>query len=255
VSEDLDGRLFVLLADDYDLVRRSTTRLFESADDMMLTTAESGEEALALLSDRPFDLVLIDIDLGEGQMNGLELLRLILDGGHRGATAMFTAHVSVDLLHEALISGANDYLAKTQGYSLVGEARRLARIGRELPPELRPRYATIADLAFLRSIGATADQIRAMVEILDRGFPKDADLVEVMDITQQAMWQRLLRIRRKLGVVNAEQLARFLTVLEGFVRRNRIACGEAATDLAPLLAGATHYNWPSSRGRSKGDAK
>jgi CheY-like chemotaxis protein len=217
---------------------------------LVLTCATCGEEALELLTASPFDLGLFDIYLGPGRMNGLRVLRRSLANGHCGATAMFTGHVSVDLLHEALVAGANDYLAKGDGYDFVGEVRRLALFGRE-PPERRPRYTTIADLAFLRSIGATADQIHAMVEILGQGFPKDEVLLEAVGATQQALWQRLRRIRKKLGVINAKQMARLLTVLEGFVRRNRLLAHDTDADLEPLLAGAMRYYWPSGRGERK----
>ena len=98
-SESADGLpntaelepLSILLVDDEDMVRRSTHRVLRRAGHDV-EPARGGEHALALLEERarPFDLVILDLDMPD--MNGEEMLeRLAIDapGTH---VMMLTGH-------------------------------------------------------------------------------------------------------------------------------------------------------------------
>jgi CheY-like chemotaxis protein len=68
------GRARVLIVDDEPAVLLTTEAILEDRFDV--TTAQSGEEALAILGGRDFEAVCADYAMGRG-MNGIELLRTV----------------------------------------------------------------------------------------------------------------------------------------------------------------------------------
>jgi len=75
-----------------------------------IATAQSGQEALQLISQQSFDLVLADIKMP--QMDGLELLELIRRDHPDLTVVMMTAYGSVETAVEAMRNGAYDFVTK-----------------------------------------------------------------------------------------------------------------------------------------------
>src|SRR5437667_8879202 len=73
------------------------------------STASTLAEARTRLEEQPPDVILVDLQLPDGQ--GLELLKE-LDAGRRPDVILITGHATVDSAVEALRSGVNDYLTK-----------------------------------------------------------------------------------------------------------------------------------------------
>jgi DNA-binding NtrC family response regulator len=75
-----------------------------------IATAQSGKEALQLIVQQPFDLVLADIKMPE--MDGLELLELIKRDHPNMTVVMMTAFGGVETAVEAMRNGAYDFISK-----------------------------------------------------------------------------------------------------------------------------------------------
>jgi DNA-binding NtrC family response regulator len=99
----------VLVVDDEKNQREIYTLILED-DGYQVTTAQSGEQALRLAGEKPFDLVLTDYKMAG--MDGLTLLNELLKLDPSIIVVMMTAHGSVESVKEALRSGAFDYLEK-----------------------------------------------------------------------------------------------------------------------------------------------
>ncbi|NOY24823.1 MAG: sigma-54-dependent Fis family transcriptional regulator [Oligoflexia bacterium] len=99
----------VLVCDDERAVRESYALLL-SEEGMDVETAASGEDALGLLGQAPFDALLLDLRLPG--ISGLEALPQVLAIQPECMVLVMTAHASVDTAVEALKLGAFDYLSK-----------------------------------------------------------------------------------------------------------------------------------------------
>lgn len=77
----------------------------------VVTTASSGEQALALLRDTPFDLVLLDLKLG-GKVDGLRVLEAIRWRWPAAVVIIITAHGSLESAMAAIREGVDRYLLK-----------------------------------------------------------------------------------------------------------------------------------------------
>ena len=130
-SSENKGRR-VLVVDDEKSIR-TTLQVFLAADDYQVETAADAQEALGLLGDRDFDVIVSDIVL-PGK-SGLELLRAIRAAAPLVQVIMMTGEPTVDTAAEALRSGALDYLVKPVSKNAilraVGSAARLKALDEE----------------------------------------------------------------------------------------------------------------------------
>ena len=102
----------VLLVDDEPKIRHALTRALLDEGHEAIGTG-SPAEALQLLGQRPFDLLVVD-NLMPG-MSGLDMIReLVANAGatERPQILMMTAYATVDSAIEAMKLGALDYLQK-----------------------------------------------------------------------------------------------------------------------------------------------
>lgn len=99
----------ILIVDDEEAIRRSLRKAL-AYEDVTIQEARSGEEALQLLSQTTFSLVLTDIRMG--QVDGLDLLAEIRERWPDTVVVLLTGYASVESAVQALRRGAHDYLIK-----------------------------------------------------------------------------------------------------------------------------------------------
>ena len=75
------------------------------------TVAHDGSTAIAMLSHRPFDIIVTDLMLGDGP-NGLDVQHAAQRKAPGAKVILVTAHSSVDTCRKALQNGAFDYIEK-----------------------------------------------------------------------------------------------------------------------------------------------
>jgi two-component system, OmpR family, response regulator len=76
-----------------------------------VTTVNSGEEALKTLRDTPFDMVILDLQLG-GKTDGIKVLEAIRWRWPETCVIIFTAHGSLDTALQAIDQGIEKYVEK-----------------------------------------------------------------------------------------------------------------------------------------------
>jgi len=105
----MSGQGNVLIIDDEAAIRESLQTLLE-LEGYGVGTAASGEEGLARLGDRPFDLVLLDLALPD--RNGIDLLPEIRGIDPQLSIIMITAYATLEYAVRAMQSGATNLLPK-----------------------------------------------------------------------------------------------------------------------------------------------
>ena len=99
----------ILLVDDDRDHSRALAKILEQAG-YQASTSGDGREALTLLGQQPFDLVITDLRMP--RMSGLDLLRSIQAVSPNVAVVILTAHGEWTTYLNAMNSGAVDYLNK-----------------------------------------------------------------------------------------------------------------------------------------------
>lgn len=114
----------VLLVDDEeDFISTLSQRL--KVRGLTVSGATSGEEALKLVEEEPFDIIVLDLAMPG--MDGLETLKTIKENHPDAEIIMLSGHGTVKTSIEAMKLGADDFLEKPVDFkellSKIDEAR------------------------------------------------------------------------------------------------------------------------------------
>lgn len=99
----------ILVVDDELMMRKLVEKIL-GRDGFQVALASDGREALSLLAERKFDIVISDIKMPE--MNGFELLQAIKRDYPTTAVIMMTAYGDTYSVKDALLLGADEYVTK-----------------------------------------------------------------------------------------------------------------------------------------------
>jgi two-component system NtrC family sensor kinase len=105
----MERRSKVLVVDDDQFALRSMAKVLRG-ESYEVVTAASGSEAIDLLKEDSFDLVLTDLKMPE--VDGLEVLRQAREIAPQAVVLILTGYASLESAIEALREGAYDYLVK-----------------------------------------------------------------------------------------------------------------------------------------------
>src|SRR6202050_256109 len=138
----------LLIVDDEKNIRLSLMRFFGSLGHQV-REAESGAQAVALLAESRFDLVLTDFRMAE--MNGLELLKEVKRISPDLAVILMTAYATVENAVAAMKAGAYDYLTKPFTLDQVEHVVNRALEARRVRAENRVLRDSIEERPLLES--------------------------------------------------------------------------------------------------------
>src|SRR6202166_1159375 len=134
----------ILVVDDESEIREGLELLL-STEGYSTSSAETGEAGLAMLEEKPFDLLLLDVSLPD--RSGLDLLREIHRRDPHLSVVLITAYGSIDMARAAFKSGAQDYITKPWSndellvqVAQAVEGRRLRDENVQLKRALKQRY-------------------------------------------------------------------------------------------------------------------
>ncbi|MFB7306764.1 response regulator [Streptomyces sp. NPDC056192] len=184
----------ILLCDDHAVVRAGLLALLGSEPDIeVVGEAGSGEEAVVLAARLTPDVVLMDLQLGEG-IDGVEATRRIaVTGVH--VLVLTTYDTDADITR-AIEAGATGYLLKAERPEELFAAIRSAAQGRTtLSPPVASRV-----MARMRSpLPTLTDRERDILGQLSRGLG-NRDIARALFISEATVKTHLGRIYDKLGV-------------------------------------------------------
>ncbi len=191
-----DGRLLVV--DDEESLRITTAAILEK-EGYSVDTASSGDEAISLLAQTDYDLVLTDLHMEGG--DGLSVLNQIRRHSPLTISVVLTGFASVESAIAALQEGAYDYLVKPCDIdSMKHTIRRGVEHRRLMLAEQKAR----TDLEQLnldlerRIVERTAELTRLNLELADANRAKDVFLATLSHelrtpLTPVVGWIKLLR--------------------------------------------------------------
>ena len=126
----------VLIVDDHPLFRRGLVQLLRTIPAFVLVgEAASGAEGLALARELRPDLILLDLNMRDG--DGLDMLRGLRTARSKARVVMVTVSDSGEDVVAALRGGAEGYLLKDMEPDAMLEALQAVAAGRVvIPPQL-----------------------------------------------------------------------------------------------------------------------
>ncbi len=155
------ARVKVLIVEDEKLIRWSLRQKLEAAD-YVVSEAENGADAIALVEGEYYDLILLDYKLPD--MTGLDILRRIRERDSDVVVIMMTAYSSIESAVDAIKLGAYDYVSKPFDMDVLVriaakglETTKLRREVRELRRHLKHEF----------DIDRIIGQHKCMIEMFD----------------------------------------------------------------------------------------
>ncbi|MFF2720082.1 response regulator [Streptomyces sp. NPDC058011] len=185
----------ILLCDDHAVVRAGLLALLGSEPDIeVVGEAGSGEEAVVLAARLAPDVVLMDLQLGDG-IDGVAATRRIAAAGTVNVLVLTTYDTDADITR-VIEAGATGYLLKAERPEELFAAIRSAAEGRTtLSAPVASRV-----MARMRSPGPTlTDRERDILAQLSQGLG-NRDIARALFISEATVKTHLGRIYDKLGV-------------------------------------------------------
>ena len=105
----MNERANILIVDDEEVVRLSHLRSLEGAD-CNTRAAEDGREALNVMEQHPFDVVLLDLRMPD--LDGMDVLKAIKQRWPDSEVVVITGYPSIETAKQAVRLGAFNYLTK-----------------------------------------------------------------------------------------------------------------------------------------------
>jgi DNA-binding NarL/FixJ family response regulator len=100
----------ILIIDDHPIVRRGLREILQADEDLEVTEASDSGEALRLLSQHSYQLVILDLDLPG--TNGLDLLKEIRRNHRRSRVLVLSIYPEDQFAVRVLKAGASGFLSK-----------------------------------------------------------------------------------------------------------------------------------------------
>ncbi|MEV1041931.1 response regulator [Streptomyces sp. NPDC088394] len=184
----------ILLCDDHVVVRAGLLALLGSEPDIeVVGEAGSGEEAVALAAKLTPDVVLMDLQLGEG-IDGVEATRRIAASGVH-VLVLTTYDTDADITR-AIEAGATGYLLKAERPEELFAAIRSAAQGRTT---LSPPVASRVMARMRKPLPTLTERELDILAQLSQGLG-NRDIARALFISEATVKTHLGRIYDKLGV-------------------------------------------------------
>lgn len=170
----------ILIVDDHAIVRQGLRRILEEAKGMKVGgEAANGVEALKMLRNEKYDVILLDISMPE--KNGNDTLKLILERNKEAKVLILSMYPEDQYAVRLMKAGASGYLTKETAPDQLVEAIRNVVAGKKhISPTLaelllqecgldsaKPLHKTLSDREYqvLRMIGS-GKQVSEIAEML-----------------------------------------------------------------------------------------
>ncbi len=224
----------ILVVEDDDLARRNLEHILKK-EGYEVSSAPSGERAVALIEQREFDLIITDLKMK--QVDGIQVLHKARAEQPHTEVIVITAYATVDSAVEAMREGAYHYIPKPYKIDLVRKLVREALLKKRLYLEnqdLRRTLESLRDLDKPLIIGQS-EPVRRLVQIIEQVAPTDANVLLVgetgtgKELAARTIHQLSPRNSQPFVAFNCGALAEELLANELFGHEKEAYTGAATT--------------------------
>lgn len=186
-----------LIVEDHALVSEGLRLMLSMTDDIRLVgIVRTGQEAIDCVQAQPVDVVLMDVNLGDG-MDGIETTRRIRRLAPDTQVLILTMYTDPTTVTQAVKAGANGYLSKGASREAVERAIKDVLAGRSVldPNVTKGVFGRLGD----RDPSALNERELEILQILSRGR-STKEVAEEAFLSEETVKTYLKQIFRKLGV-------------------------------------------------------
>lgn len=195
----------VVIADDHAVVRTGLAQLVATFDGVELVgAAADGAEAVALVTERTPDVVLMDLEMPV--LDGIEATRRIEEAHPEVAVVVLTSFSDRERILGALDAGAVGYLLKDAEPDELARAIRAAARG-ESPLDPKAARALLgARQGATSAAEALSEREREVLVLVAEGDPNKV-IAQRLGISEKTVKAHLTSVFRQIGVTDRTQAA------------------------------------------------
>lgn len=205
-------RVRVLLVDDSIVsLQGLKTVLSKSKRLTIVGTASSETEAMAAIQQYEPDVVVLDVHIRGA--SGIEMCRAIHENHPKSAVFMFTAYDDKELLHEAILAGAQGYLLKSaSGEAIITSLETVssgqAIVDQHLTPELMAWIREIREHPHSQSKTEWSQGDIQLMSLIAQGNT-NKEIAQALGVTRGVVSARLQKIYRRLHMSRRSEVVHY----------------------------------------------
>jgi len=169
------ARFSVLIVDDEKNIRHTLRVCLETIEDTAVVEAASSQAALDAMARSAFDLVFLDLRLG--QESGLDLIPRLLGENPNIVVVVVTAYATIETAVEAIRRGAWDYLPKPFTPAQIGHLVERAKAQRATSARLVDLEDRLQAEAPEIDLVTRAPGMRSVLEVVSRAAQADVSVL------------------------------------------------------------------------------
>jgi DNA-binding NarL/FixJ family response regulator len=203
----------VLIADDHPIFLKGLREVIEEERDMkVIYFAANGEDALAGITSKLPDVVILDVDMPK--MNGLQVAEKALAWKPELAIILLTMHKAKDAFVKALEIGVLGYVLKENTVMDIVNAIHAVKQGNAyISPEMSTFLLTQKNKSVHGADHLTEILTHSELRILNMValYKSTKEIAEELHISEKTVSNHRMNITRKLNLTGKNSLLRFAT--------------------------------------------
>lgn len=203
-----------LVEDDPDWIKSMTVFLNAQEDMIVVGTAESPEQAIAMAQILSFDIVLMDIQLTAGRLDGIYTAAEILERKPQAKVIMLTSLGDELVIMQSFTAGAANYIEKPRFKELPAAIRSAVL----RPGSMEVLLKEFARLKREEQLRGLTPAEREVFNLLDEGYTH-SQMEQKLFKTESTLKNQINKILKKLGVRSSKEAVEKVR-RKGIVREN-----------------------------------
>jgi len=200
----------ILLVDDHVVVREGIKKIFvERPREAIFGEASSAQEALRLVREKPWDVVVLDISLGG--RNGLEILKEMKNVHPKLPVLILSMHSEEQYARRAFKGGASGYITKSSSRAeILNAIDKVIGGGKYVSPVFAEKL--VADME--RGINGPphailSDREFEVMRLIGSGKTV-TEIAELLSLSDRTISTYRARILEKMGMKTNAELIRYV---------------------------------------------
>jgi DNA-binding NarL/FixJ family response regulator len=199
----------IFIADDHPVVRKGLREIIEETSDMKVADeASNGQEVLAKVFKKDFDVVLLDISM-PGR-SGLDILQELKSQLPKLAVLVLSIHPEEQYAVQVLKAGASGYLTKKSAPDeLVTALRKVSAGGKYVSPSLAEKLASALETGIEKPPHETLSAREYEVMRKIASGKTVTEIARELFLSPKTISTYRSRILEKMGIKNNAELIRY----------------------------------------------
>lgn len=199
-----DDKATVVVVDDHAMLRDSVSRALENAGVAVVGTAGDPDEALSLTRIHDPDLVLVDVNLGDGN-DGIELAAELMAAAEGLRVLVVSMHDDERTVKRALEAGVAGFVSKDAPLTeLLDGVRTVVGGSSYLSPRLAAKVMDLLSGRATTGPASLTDREAEILALLANGA-RASDIADTLFLAEKTVKNHLTSVYAKLGVSSAAQ--------------------------------------------------